>query len=120
MSKIVRSVRAPLILAIVLLGATPVLAADATPARVDSSQPTAIVYPPTAQVAGEQGTVIVDVFVGTNGKVSRYAIAKSSGFDDLDNAALESVMNWHYVPASRDGDTVGDWAQVNVVYKLPN
>jgi protein TonB len=114
--------RNPFILACVLFAAvgTSSMAAGSAAPHVDRSQPTNVVYPTGAQSAGEEGTVIVNVFVNSNGKPSRFGIVKSSGFSDLDNSALETVMNWHYVPALRDGDTVGDWTQVDVVYKLPN
>ncbi|MFL5237495.1 MAG: hypothetical protein ACJ8EL_07805 [Rhizomicrobium sp.] len=32
--------------------------------------------------------------------------------------AIETAMNWHYLPAIRDGATTDDWALVQVVYKL--
>jgi periplasmic protein TonB len=104
--------------ALMAVAGTSAMAADGAP-HVDRSQPTEVVYPTSAQTAGEEGTVIINVYVDSSGKPSRYGIAKSSGFADLDNAALETVMNWHYVPAQRGGDTVADWAQVDVVYKLP-
>ena len=37
----------------------------------------------------------------------------------LDNAAVESVLNWRFIPAMRNGDTVSDWAAVKIVYQLP-
>jgi protein TonB len=121
MMNIPRRIPAILTLAIALLGATSILAADAaTPAQVDQSKPTPVIYPMGAQTLGEQGSVIVNVLITQGGKPLKVALARSSGYDDLDNAALETVLNWHYLPAVRDGDTVSDWTQVNVVYKLPN
>jgi TonB family protein len=121
MTKNFNRTRTSLLLAFAMVAGagTCAMAAGGAMPHVDRSQPTEVVYPTGAQSAGEEGTVIVNVFVGPNGKASRFSVAKSSGFDDLDNAALETVMSWHYVPALRDGDTVADWAQVNVVYKLP-
>ena len=97
---------------------TVALADDRAP-KVDTSQPTPVVYPPAAQRAGEEGTVIVRVFVSESGRPQRANIAKSSGFEDLDTAAIETTMNWRFVPAIRGGSTVSDWASVQVVYKLP-
>jgi protein TonB len=94
------------------------LAAD-TPPHVDVTQPHAQVYPESAQANGEEGTVLVNVYVHPNGKVGKYNLAQSSGFGDLDNAALESVLNWRFVPATRDGDQVSDWTTVKIVYQLP-
>jgi len=94
------------------------MAADAGP-KVDTSRPTPVIYPLAAQQAGEEGTVVMNVYINDSGKAKKIAVAKSSGYTDLDNAAVETALNWHYVPAIRSGATVGDWAAVQVVYKLP-
>ncbi len=101
-----------------LLAADPALAADVAP-KVDTSRPTPVVYPKGAQRAGEEGTVVLRVFVNTSGKPSRVNVVKSSGYPDLDNAAVETAFGWRYVPAIRDGDIASDWATVQVEYKLP-
>ncbi|MGH6878174.1 MAG: energy transducer TonB [Rhizomicrobium sp.] len=90
------------------------------PAHVDLSQPhPQPAYPTAALASGEQGTVLVNVLVPSSGHISEYRLAQSSGFGDLDNAALESVLGWRFVPAVRDGDTVTDWTTVKVVFELP-
>jgi TonB family protein len=94
------------------------LADDRAP-KVDTTKPTAVVYPASAQRAGEEGTVVLKVHVVESGTPDQVSMAKSSGFVDLDNAAIETVMNWHYVPAVRSGAITDDWALVQVVYKLP-
>lgn len=93
-------------------------AANVAP-KVDTSQPTPVVYPTTAQRAGEEGTVLLNVYVTYTGKPQKIDIAKSSGYSELDNAAVETAANWHYVPALHDGDTASDWASVQVVYRMP-
>jgi protein TonB len=99
---------------------SPAQAAADSPARVDSAFPNPQPpYPPTAQLNGEAGTILVKVLVRPSGKPVRAEVAGSSGFPDLDNAAVEGVLNWRYVPATRDGDTVSDWTTVKVVYQLP-
>jgi protein TonB len=102
------------------LAALPAKAGSDTPPRVDSSVPNLQPpYPDAAQVSGEQGTVIVDVLVRSSGRPTRAKVSQSSGFDDLDTAAVQGVLNWHFIPATRDGDTVSDWTTVKVVYHLP-
>lgn len=91
--------------------------ADSAP-KVDTSTPTPVVYPRGAQSSGEQGTVVLSVYVSSRGKPILANVARTSGFPDLDNAAVETVMNWHYVPAVHGGGTASDWATVQVVYKL--
>ena len=98
---------------------TPAAVAADMPPHVDLTQPHAQLYPESAQASGEEGTVLVNVYVRPNGKVGKYNVAQSSGFNDLDNAALESVLNWRFVPAVRDGDLVSDWTVVKIVYQLP-
>jgi periplasmic protein TonB len=94
--------------------------AGATPAHVDSSQPNEEpIYPDSARAAGEQGTILIDILVHASGRPGQYRVAQSSGYGDLDAAAVQTVLNWKYVPATRDGDAVSDWATVKVVYELP-
>jgi periplasmic protein TonB len=91
-----------------------------TPPHVDLSyrnlQPP---YPSAAVVNGEHGSVIMNVQVSSNGKPRTAAIYKSSGFDDLDTAALQAVLNWRFVPAMRSGETETNWALVKVDFQLP-
>ncbi|HEX3944763.1 MAG TPA: energy transducer TonB [Rhizomicrobium sp.] len=97
----------------------PVALADDRDPKVDIAAPTPVVYPQVAQSAGEEGTVVVRVYVSDSGKPVRVSVARSSGYTDLDNAAVETAMNWRYVPAIRGGAIAADWANVQVVYKLP-
>ena len=112
----------PLVLTVAVaasLGWTTSSFADDRAPKVDTTQPTPVVYPRGAQTAGEEGTVVVRVYVNENGRPTKADIGKSSGFADLDTAAVETAMNWLYVPAIRGGATSSDWASVQVVYKLP-
>jgi TonB family protein len=110
--------RGAVALVLILAGSTPGLADS--PAKVDHSyaNPPAI-YPDSAQLAGEQGDVLVDVRVTASGRLSGVRINQSSGFADLDNAAVETVLNWRFVPAIEDGDTVTSWTTVKIHYALP-
>ena len=105
--------------AALVLSAASALAGDGPP-KVDTSQPAPVVYPETAQRAGEEGTVVVSVYVTDSGKPQRFNIEKSSGYEDLDTAAMETAMNWHYVPAIRGGEATSDWGNFQIVYKLPS
>jgi protein TonB len=100
-------------------GATPSFA-DETPARVDTSANNAQpAYPDSAQANGEEGIVVLGVNVNSQGHVKRFRIQQSSGFADLDNAAVEAVMNWNFIPATSDGDNVTRWTTVQIEFKLP-
>ncbi|MDE2466269.1 MAG: energy transducer TonB [Alphaproteobacteria bacterium] len=111
--------------ALVALGAmfgVPALAgAKATPPHVDGQLPTRVIYPKSAQIAGEQGAVELALLIGSNGRPrTTFRIIRSSGHADLDTAALQSAMNWHYVPA-RDsaGDPTSGWVYLRINYNLP-
>jgi len=99
------------VLAMGLIAAGTALAEAPT---VDRTQPTPVVYPKASQIQGEEGTVVLDVSVNDYGNPTRAQIVGSSGYADLDTAATETVLNWHYVP----GD-YGVPARVRVSYKLP-
>jgi protein TonB len=101
-------------------GGTSTALADSPP-KVDHSYPTPQPdYPAAAQTNGEQGDVLVDVFVSSSGKPRKFKIHQTSGFADLDNAAAEAVANWRFVPAIHDGDTASDWATVKIHFELPH
>jgi TonB family protein len=88
--------------------------------KVDTSRPTPVVYPVSAQSSGEEGTVVLKVYVLESGRPTRIGIGQSSGFQDLDTAAVQTAANWHYVPAVVDGSTADDWAQVRIDYRMPH
>lgn len=56
-------------------------------------------YPLGARLRGEEGVVKVKVCVGSNGKVMDCAVAKSSGYSALDDAALKAVKYAHFTSA---------------------
>ena len=60
------------------------------------------------------------VLVAIDGSVERIEIAESSGFDDLDRSALDTVRKrWRFVPAKRsDGHPVESWVLVPIRFAL--
>jgi protein TonB len=66
-------------------------------------------YPLASRRAREQGTVVISVRLGPDGRVGEASIARSSGYDRRDQAALEAVRRWRWSPTVRAG------AQVEVV-----
>lgn len=75
-------------------------------------------YPIRARRRKEQGTVMLDVFVSTAGTSKWVAIGQSSGIDILDEAALEAVKQWKFVPARRGSEIVEAKVRVPVIFKL--
>lgn len=68
----------------------------------------------------EQGKVVVRVLIGKNGRALNARIAKSSGFDRLDQAALRAVLNWRYVPGTVDGQAQDMWFDAPINFKQRN
>jgi TonB family protein len=109
---------AALLLACATVPATSQTTAD-TRAHVDTSVSTQTIYPAQSQDAGEQGSVVLSVNVARDGMPMHIRVAQSSGFADLDAAAIETALNWHYVPATHDGEPHPQEIDVRVVYQLP-
>ena len=60
-------------------------------------------YPALSRRMGEEGRVLLRVFVEASGLPSKVELRTSSGSERLDQAALEAVKRWKFVPA-RQGD----------------
>ena len=75
-------------------------------------------YPSTSQRLNEQGRTTVRVLIGTNGLAERAEIAKSSGYKRLDDAAINTVMRWRYVPGKRGGVAEAMWFDVPINWTL--
>ena len=77
------------------------------------------VYPTAARRREQQGTVTVRVLIGADGSVERAEVAESSGFDSLDDAALDTVRSrWRFVPARHGGLAVESWVLVPIRFAL--
>jgi protein TonB len=76
------------------------------------------VYPPSCRRMGIEGTVRLRALVGEDGRVVQALVAKTSGDDVLDAAALEAVSKWRFEPARRDGVPIRAWASVPIEFKL--
>lgn len=78
----------------------------------------ALIYPALSRQNGEQGKVLVRVFVNENGKAEKVTLKKSSGYEQLDDSALETVKNWQFVPAHRGAEAVSAWVVVPISFSL--
>lgn len=75
-------------------------------------------YPPISRRLNEQGKSIIRVLIGIDGSPQKAEIAKSSGFDRLDQAAVATVMRWRYVPGKRNGVPEEMWFNVPINWVL--
>src|SRR5438105_2957379 len=60
-------------------------------------------YPQESLIAGEEGTVRLRALVQADGAVRDALVEKSSGSPRLDQAAVELVRTWRYVPGTLNG-----------------
>lgn len=75
-------------------------------------------YPALSKRLQEQGKVVVRVLIGTDGQASQASVKVSSGFERLDQAALNTVLKWRYVPGKRGGVPEAMWFDVPVNWVL--
>jgi protein TonB len=92
------------------------------PPRVDATQLNNPIppYPAASRRLGEEGKVLLDVYLLADGTVGQIKIKVSSGYPRLDEAALAAVKRWHYVPASRGGEPIPYWYVQPIVFSLRN
>lgn len=75
-------------------------------------------YPPLSKRLGEQGRVVVRVFIEANGTASKAEVRSSSGYDRLDQTALQTVLRWRYAPGKRNGEAEAMWFNVPISFVL--
>lgn len=75
-------------------------------------------YPSLSRRLGEQGTVVVRVLIGVDGRAAQASIERSSGFERLDRTALQTALGWRYVPGKRGGQPEAMWFNVPIVFSL--
>jgi protein TonB len=75
-------------------------------------------YPILARRRGIAGMVVLRAEVSPQGRCIQAKVTKSSGFGPLDEAALEAVKKWRFVPAMRGGEAVSAWVEIPVNFKL--
>lgn len=75
-------------------------------------------YPPLARRRQWEGRVILKVRVLAAGTVAAISVETSSGHEILDEAALEAVRRWRFVPAKRGGQAVDSVVNVPINFNL--
>lgn len=75
-------------------------------------------YPPLSRRLGEEGRVMLRVFVDERGLPARVELRSSSGHERLDKVALETVRHWKFVPARRGEQAISAWVLVPISFSL--
>ncbi|HET9951452.1 MAG TPA: energy transducer TonB [Candidatus Eisenbacteria bacterium] len=86
---------------------------DEAPVPVTRTGP---VYPEAARNAGREGTVLLHVLVGVDGRVKNAKIAR--GVTGLNEAALAAVRSWTFKPALSARKPVAAWVEVPMEFRL--
>jgi protein TonB len=103
------------------------MTAAATPALIETTQARfdanylrnpAPAYPAMSRRLGEEGRVVLRVFVDIDGRPEQVELKNSSGFPRLDQAAEDAVRRWKFVPAKRGEEAVATWVAVPIVFNL--
>lgn len=77
-------------------------------------------YPLAARRRGIEGRVLVRAEVQSDGSCSRVELKAGSGSNLLDQAALEAVRKWRFVPARKGTQVITAWVEVPITFKLEN
>ena len=88
---------------------------DAPPKPKRSIRPD---YPKGARQRGEQGDVILEIRVNAEGTVDGVKVAVSSGFAELDEAAVKAARTAKFSPARSGHDPVASTVRLKLQFKL--
>ncbi|WP_369927542.1 energy transducer TonB [Xanthomonas sp. NCPPB 2632] len=75
-------------------------------------------YPPQAVRQHHEGTVRLEVSIGTDGRVSEARVLESSGFPELDRSALLAIRSALYSPGRSNGRPVNSTVTVPITFSL--
>jgi protein TonB len=94
-------------------------APQVTELQADPRHVTPPVYPAMSRRLGEEGVVMLMIYVLPDGRVGDVRVHKSSGFARLDAAAVEAARNkWRFRPATQGGAGVAAWGSYTVRFQL--
>ncbi len=75
-------------------------------------------YPALSRRMSEQGKVMLRVLVNAKGTADKIELKSSSGSSRLDDAALEAVKRWRFVPARQGDQPVAAWVLIPIAFTL--
>ncbi len=75
-------------------------------------------YPKASLMNEEQGTVTMMFLVRPDGTVAESKVEKTSGFKNLDKAAIKAISACRFKPGTKDGAPAETWTKVDYAWKL--
>jgi TonB family protein len=97
---------APQVKVVKQLVRVPVVQQISQPPTLPKAQDCRADYPWIARILGEEGITGLVFDVHEDGTVDNVTVGQSSGYERLDDAAVDCVRRWHYRPAIKDGNLV--------------
>ncbi|MBX9602639.1 MAG: TonB family protein [Bryobacteraceae bacterium] len=97
-----------------LAGANPAKNYDIPPKLIHKVEP---VYTKAGREAAVQGTVVLDVVIGVDGKIGEMRVISPMGFG-LDEEAERVTRQWRFAPAKKNGRPVPVIATVEVNFRF--
>ncbi|MDP2752711.1 MAG: energy transducer TonB [Rhodocyclaceae bacterium] len=75
-------------------------------------------YPQASRRLNEEGRVLLRVRVSAAGTAESVEVKHSSGFQRLDQAAIDAITRWRFVPARRGSEMIAAWVLVPITFNL--
>lgn len=75
-------------------------------------------YPQSSIKHGETGTVVFQLLINTSGFAGRAKLLDTSGFRELDRAALIGFLGCKFKPVLKDGIAVEAWIDMRYVWEI--
>lgn len=75
-------------------------------------------FPALSKRAREQGTVVLRITVDVNGRLKDATVHRSSGFERIDQAALQDIRSARFAPYTEDGKPVEWQTLAPLAYEL--
>jgi protein TonB len=75
-------------------------------------------YPEDLRKRGIEGRVYLRVLVDTTGRVGDVQVLRSSGYPEMDSAAIRAAWQYKFEPAMEDGRKVRAWVNIPFLFKL--
>jgi protein TonB len=75
-------------------------------------------YPAGAAAAGESGRATVKICITARGMIENVVIVESTGFERLDNDALDVARQYRFRPAPRNGKAIPVCMPYSINYRI--
>jgi protein TonB len=75
-------------------------------------------YPPLAKKAGKSGKVVLQMKIGSDGRVSDVEVVSAEPEGLFETAAIEAIEKWRFQPAMVGGERVATIVKIPLKFEL--